>query len=561
MKSTHQLCLILILLTVGGCEREIASSSKSTQSVAITNVSVPETCVQGDTIPIVVSVENRGDQQQMFEVILTDRTDGREIGRKSLTPAATDNCQMDESADLILTGENPGDKFGTYNFSGDINGDGCDDLLVAGASRYNDNQGRVYLYLGGSKMDGVPDLIITGDNHDDYFGEVGPLGDVNGDGYDDLVVGAPGYRDLQGRVYIYYGGPDMDPHPDLILDGERVQNRFGRSIALGDINNDGYEDVFVAADYYDNLKGRVYLYYGGDPTDTKPDKIFDGEQEGELFGRCIYNQNKIADVDGDGYGDILISSRNWNKTQGRAYLYYGGPGKSMDTKCDLLFTGESLGDDFGVSGVLFDIDNDGFADVLIGARKWPGDRTYKGRVYLYWGSSRGTMDNVADLMFTGEPNASAAFGGDCVAVGYVNDDEYGDIIITAYDYYRRSRHGRAYVYYGDGKPSIDTVIDRTFTGDKPANLIMNAVIADFNGDTHGDIAIGGWGYPNETNQGRVWVHYGELGFSSDTTFHWDTTTATPGKHTLRASIAPVAGEEDTADNSMTVEVEVKERRQ
>jgi len=73
--------------------------------------------------------------------------------------------------------------------------------------------------------------------------------------------------------------------------------------------------------------------------------------------------------------------------------------------------------------------------------------------------------------------------------------------------------------------------------------------------------MGGWGYPNGTKQGRVWLYYGGPPLSTDITFNWNTTNASPGKHTLKASIAPVEGEEDTADNSVTVEVEVKEALQ
>ncbi|MHC4539108.1 MAG: integrin alpha, partial [Planctomycetota bacterium] len=240
MILTRQLCMVLVLLlTAGGCEKELVKSTEPAKGVVISNVSVPSTCVQGDTVPVVVTVENRGEHRETFEVTLTDTTYDKGVASRSVMLSATDKGQVDEVADLILTGENPGDKFGTYNFSGDINGDGYDDLLVAGASRYNNNQGRVYLYFGRPKMDGIPDLTITGKSPGDYFGEVGPMGDVNGDGYDDLVVGTPGYKDMQGQVYVYYGGSRMDHLADLILDGETVQNRFGRSIALGDINNDG----------------------------------------------------------------------------------------------------------------------------------------------------------------------------------------------------------------------------------------------------------------------------------------------------------------------------------
>jgi hypothetical protein len=87
--------------------------------------------------------------------------------------------------------------------------------------------------------------------------------------------------------------------------------------------------------------------------------------------------------------------------------------------------------------------------------------------------------------------------------------------------------------------------------------VFRSALADLNGDSHGDVVMAGTYYHNQ--QGRVWLWYGPFNTSTDITFNWDTTTATPGVHTLRASVTPVGGEGDVADNSMTVEVEVKER--
>ncbi|MCK4829052.1 FG-GAP repeat protein, partial [bacterium] len=328
-------------------------SPKPSHDVAVANISAPSSYIQGDTVPVVVTVKNQGNCDESFIVTLTDVTNDLKIGSQSVTLSTAGEGGMDETCDLTLTGptkpgpNEPYTQYGNYLRFGDVNGDGYDDLLVAGASRYNQCQGRAYLYYGGQDMDEKADNTFTGEAIDNYFGEGAALVDVNGDGFDDVILGAWKYNNAQGRVYIYHGSPDMDENADLILDGrERTNDRFGNKICAGDVNNDGYDDVFVNALGWNKRTGRVYLYYGGDPMDTTADLIFNGENEGDLFGCDIDDPKMIGDVNGDGYGDLLISTRFWNylevtSKQGRAYLYYGGEGTSMDSIPDKVFTGEN----------------------------------------------------------------------------------------------------------------------------------------------------------------------------------------------------------------------------
>jgi hypothetical protein len=112
------------------------------------------------------------------------------------------------------------------------------------------------------------------------------LGDVNGDNFADVILGAPLYgSNDEGRVYVFYGSPDMDLTCDLYFDGEQgIKGWFGYPVRAGDVDNDGIDDLLVSARQYDNAKGRAYLYYGGTNMDTIPDKIFTGENSGDLFG-------------------------------------------------------------------------------------------------------------------------------------------------------------------------------------------------------------------------------------------------------------------------------------
>jgi hypothetical protein len=296
----------------------------------------------------------------------------------------------------------------------------------------------------------------------------------------------------------------MDGDADMIIEGEAgTQGGFGGTITAGDINNDGFDDVVVSALWLNNSTGRVYLFYGGDPMDTTVDLIFGGENENDRFGRDINNPKMIGDVNGDGYGDLLISTRTWNywqgvSGQGRTYLYYGGPGTSMDSTPDKIFTGENERDDFGVSGCIFDIDNDGFDDVIIGARAY----NRRGRVYLYWGGE--DMDIIADKTFDGE---GGSFG--CgLDAGHVNGDVYGDFIVTAPYYGGKPWSGKAYLFYGDTKARINTICDKTFTlSTETVNHSQHVALGDLHNDSYPEVAIGGYYYNN--GQGRVWIYYNE----------------------------------------------------
>jgi pectate lyase len=422
-------------------------------------------------------------------------------------PSPADASFADSTPDLILTPESSiaPQQFGCFVDCADVNGDGYDDCLVT-AGNYNNDQGRVYLYYGGPSMDGRPDKIFTGEAAGDLFGEAAALGDVNGDHFADVIIAAIRYDNKRGRVLIYYGGPDMDTDPDVILEGERgTSGRFGRVIDTADIDRDGYADVVVNALFYASEAGRAYLYYGGNPMNTLPAKIFDGENPGDMFGR---EMDMGGDVNGDGYGDLIFGCRAWSSLRGRAYLYYGGPRDSMDSTCDKMFTGESAGDEFGSSVCLFDVDKDGYADVMIGARKYSKNTppSYEGRMYMYWGGPDINLN--ADLIFEGERGVGSCFGGDSIQCGYFNDDRYPDIVASAWGY--RTSQGRVCLYYGGPRASMDTVCDHTFTGEMGTEACMYGVrnaVGDFNGDKRSDLLVGAPWYPSGNRLGRAYVYY------------------------------------------------------
>jgi len=165
------------------------------------------------------------------------------------------------------------------------------------------------------------------------------------------------------------------------------------------------------------------------------------------------------------------------------------------------------------------------------------------------------MDVTADFEFIGEPTNSGQ--GAAMACGYFNNDSYKDILVGASSYPNAANDGRAYIYYGDAQGAMNEVADLILDGESgEVGRFGNAVVSgDINGDSYDDIVVGAWSY--NSFQGRAYLYYGPFSDTTDITFNWNTTNATPGKHILKAFIAPVAGEEDVADNTAIVTVEIK----
>ena len=159
---------------------------------------------------------------------------------------------MDNTEDVTMTGEAISNFFGvSVSSAGDVNGDGFSDVIV-GAYRYSSDTGRAYIYFGGTSMDNIADVTMTGVAEFTNFGiSVSSAGDVNGDSYSDVIVGAVGYSSSTGRAYIFLGGASMNNTADVTMTGETTFNEFGESVSsAGDVNSDGYSDVIVGAAGY-----------------------------------------------------------------------------------------------------------------------------------------------------------------------------------------------------------------------------------------------------------------------------------------------------------------------
>lgn len=338
----------------------------------------------------------------------------------------------DAAPDLVLAGEAAGDRFGhAVAGAGDVNGDGHADLLV-GAPGWEPgggqgaDWGRVYVFFGGdpggpAPLDSLPDLVLSGESAGDEFGRaVAGLGDLDGDGFADLGVGAPRRDCLDppaenvGRAYVFLGGDPGGPAPpdsvpDWVLDGTGAGDYFGWSIAgLGDVNGDLAPDVGVSS----LLRSAAYVFWGGDPAGAAPpddqaDLVLQGEDSGDRFGYALAG---AGDVDGDGLADVLVGALlndAGGPDAGRAYVFRGrtAPDTAAAAAADRIFTGAAAGDWFGraVAGV-GDLDQDGYDEVLVGAPSLDVGAVTPGHAYLFRGGPSGgeVPAALADAVFAGE---------------------------------------------------------------------------------------------------------------------------------------------------------------
>jgi len=216
--------------------------------------------------------------------------------------------------------------------------------------------GKAYIFFGGNPVDPGVDVELFGDPVDDgHFGwSVAGAGDVNGDGYDDVIVGARLFgfavQRALGRAYIFLGGPSMDGSPDIVLTGEARDDWFGEAVAGGgDVNGDGFSDVLVGAIYNDDggsAAGKAYLFFGGPTMDAVPDWTFAGEHPDSQLGNALAG---AGDFDGDGFADVLVASHLFDNGlllgAGKVYLFHGGD--QVDSTADWKFAGRFLNDHLG----------------------------------------------------------------------------------------------------------------------------------------------------------------------------------------------------------------------
>lgn len=371
-------------------------------------------------------------------------------------------------------------------------------------------------------LSSTADWSYEPDQANTFLGEsVASAGDVNGDGFGDVIVGAARFDGPdadEGRVFVFYGSATgLSATPDWTEELDQAGARFGSRVAsAGDVNGDGYDDVIIGADLYDNgtlNEGAAFVYFGSATgLSSSPDWTADSGQADSAFGFFVAG---AGDVNNDGFDDVLVSAYqydNGESNEGRVYLWFGsatGPSGSPDWTDEVDQVNALLGR--SVAGV-GDVDGDGFDDIAAGANEWDGGQSDEGGVFIYYGSGTGPS---ASPDVTLEPNQVTAYFGRSVAgAGDVNGDGFDDVIVGSPGYTNgQSAEGRAWVFHGSGA-GLSSSASWTFEPDQAGASLgfSTAGVGDVNADGFDDVIVGAYLYDNvEVNEGRAYLFLGSGG--------------------------------------------------
>jgi hypothetical protein len=330
--------------------------------------------------------------------------------------------------------------------------------------------------------------------------------DFNGDGYSDLLVGAPGNDaggGAAGRAYVFLGSVSLDTDADVVIGGTWANQNLGAAVAgAGDVNADGFADFVVGAPEAAGSinPGHAYLFLGAATVDATADLTVTRPGAADRLGRAVAG---TGDVNADGFADLLVGAWGVGTATGLAYLLFGG--SAPDAVVDATWAGEESGDSFGVAvGGAGDFNADGFADCLVGAPGYGPDTTRQGRFYVFFGGA--APDSGPDVVATGTGGVSDAerLGASVAGLGDFNADGFPDVAAGS------GRTGAVRVYYGGTAPdgTSDLVLTHGLAASTDLGSGLDAA-GDADGDGYPDLLAGVPGVDEPyTNIGVVYLYRG-----------------------------------------------------
>ena len=471
---------------------------------------------------------------------------------------------IDSENGLQISGSSASARSGySISSAGDVNNDGYDDLLI-GAPAIGDwsfPAGSSYLIFGSSKKDDLAiDLgklssddgakISGGESGDRFGSSVARIGDINGDGIDDFLIGSP-YAGIEGAAYVIYGRSDGFPFPAATselngtngfrVEGTTYDANLGHEVsAAGDLNGDGLDDLVVGAPYSDANgfdAGATYIIFGSTSNASAVINVstlnglngtrVEGQSVGALSGASVA---LIGDMNGDGIDDLLIGANRADTSipnSGGAFVVFGTKtgfdptldladlngknGFALVGRLNTSLTGESVAS----AG---DFNGDGYSDIVIGAPLDSSDGKY-GSAFVTFGhggffaasTSLAELNTKSGFQITGIPFEDR-LGWEVASAGDVNADGFDDLLVAS-EAYRMGGTAIAYLIYGHGG-TVQPILDlsqltaqsgvrielgypgATYPSDAPAL----AGAGDLNGDGFDDLTIAD---PNAIGNGQL----------------------------------------------------------
>ena len=409
----------------------------------------------------------------------------------------------------------------TVGAAGDTDGDGFGDTLIGrpDIDWLVWGSGAASLYAGGGAQPhaSTAQQTLVGAVGGCFSQALATDGDLNGDGFDDLIVGAP-YDSTggsqAGAAHVFLGGEDgLSATADWSVLGSEVDGLLGSSVAhVRDVDGDGFADLAIGCPGCGaGPEGMAWVYAGGaSGPAASPLWTGEGSQADEMYGITVA---AAGDVDADGYADLAVGAEGWDggeADEGRALVYLGsadGPSPTADWEAEPDLGGAFFGR--GLSGV-YDVDGDGYDDLLVGAWGVTAPQPEEGRAFLYYGSASG-LEPTPGWTADGQQGGSR-FGWDVSWLGDVNRDGYADFVIGAplYDLLAVDG-GVARVWHGGpGGPAADPDY---YGGSTVAGATVGWAVGG-SGDLDADGRVGLlWGVPlydtGGTDSGTVWASDGD----------------------------------------------------
>ena len=488
---------------------------------------------------------------------------------------------LNGSNGFVINGVSAGDHSGvSVSVAGDINGDGISDLIIGApyASTSADGAGASYVVFGSNQglpsplnlsgLDGSNGFVITGSSAYDNSGfSVSAAGDINGDGIDDLVIGAPGSSPdeaYSGTSYVVFGSEawasslslsGLDGSNGFVINGVNAYDASGTSVsAAGDINGDGIDDLIIGAPYATtsaDYTGAGYVVFGSEAWASSLNLsslngnngfLINGVNSYDSLGDSV---SAAGDINGDGIDDVIIGATlagTIDNYAGASYVVFGSEAwassldlSSLDGTNGFVIKGVSDGDDSGTSvSAAGDINVDGIDDVIIGASFADPNGDGSGASYVVFGSEAWASSlNLSDLTGTNGFVINGVAAGDesgtsVSAAGDINVDGIDDVIIGAsFADPNGDGSGASYVVFGSEAwaSSLNLsglngtngfVINGVSAGDNSGSSVSTA--GDINGDGFDDLMTGApLADPNGEKSGASYVVFG-VGVDGDKIF-------------------------------------------